>query len=90
MPSNNNDHISNIYQIYSPYLKNGSPQNNNLKKKYDEKHSKYIKQLEKYYDYNVYKPKKNIVDMSPNYAQKIIPNRKLSPIGKKPNQLIKI
>jgi len=83
----NNDHLANVYQIYSPYLKN-SPV---LKKpKYeDHKQAKYIKQLEKYYDYNIYKPKKNIVDMSPQYGQKIIPNRKLSPIGNK-QYLIKI
>ena len=88
MPALNNDHISNIYQIYSPYIKN-SPSNAQKKGKYEDKHSKYIKQLEKYYDYNVYKPKKNIADMSPNYGQKVIPNRKLSPIGRK-QHLIKI
>jgi hypothetical protein len=79
--------VANVYQIYSPYLKNSPAVK---KPKYeDHKQGKYIKQLEKYYDYNIYKPKKNIVDMSPHYGQKVIPNRKLSPIGKK-QQLIKI
>ena len=64
------------------------------KNKLDEKSAKYIKQVEKYYDYNVYKPKKSILEAgSPIHyghgsVSKVIPNRKLSPIGKK--QLIKI
>jgi hypothetical protein len=89
LPYLNNEHISNVYQIYSPYSKvhNNSP----IIKKYknsDNKHSKYLKQIEKYYEYNIYKPKKNIIEQSsPVYGGKIVPNRKLSPLNKK---LIKI
>jgi len=82
-PNLKNEPLSNVYQIYSPYLKNPPK-----KQKYEEKHSKYIKQLEKYYEYNHYKPKKIILDHSQRVDQKIIPNRKLSPIAKK--QIIRI
>jgi hypothetical protein len=86
-----NEHVANVYQIYSPYLKNPVPK----KVKYDDKQSKYLKQLEKYYEYNLYKPKKNVLEpIIPHgshgaHINKIIPNRKLSPIGGK-KQLIKI
>lgn len=90
-PYLHNEHVANVYQIYSPYLKNPV-----LKKpKYEDKQSKYLKQLEKYYEYNLYKPKKNVIEpTSPHlshgaHAHKIIPNRKLSPIGGK-KQMIKI
>ncbi len=83
-PYLNNEHVANVYQIYSPYLK--SPVQK--KPKYDDKQSKYLKQLEKYYEYNLYKPKK-IVDSNSPHLNKVIPNRKLSPIGGK-KQMIKI
>ena len=55
----------------------------------DNKHSKYLKEIEKSYEYNnIYKPKKNHMEGSPyGSLNKVVPNRKLSPIGKK---LIKI
>jgi len=40
----------------------------------------YLKNIDKYYDYyNVYKPKKNLVDVS---GIQVVPNRKLSPLKK--------
>ncbi len=82
LPYLNNEHISNVYQIYSPYSKGKNSVINKYKNS-DNKHSKYLRQIEKYYEYNVYKPKKNIIDVNQNYQGKIVPNRKLSPIGKK-------
>lgn len=73
-----NDHISKVYNIYAPYLKNaqGLP---TKQIKYD----KNLKNIDKYYEYsNIYKSKK-IVDSSLNMASKVIPNRKLSPLGSK-------
>lgn len=51
----------------------------------------YIKNIEKYHDYNIYKPKKNILETNiyGNPPKNVVPNRKLSPLGKK-HQLIKI
>ena len=62
-----------MYNIYAPYLKNaqGVP---TRQIKYD----KSLKNLEKYYDYNnMYK--KNVIHLK----NKIVPNRKLSPLGMK-------
>jgi hypothetical protein len=96
MPYVNNEHISNVYKIYGPYLKEkGNPMVNKYKS--NEKHGvnlNYLKNIEKYYDYNVYKPKKNNLDSSLDQGlirpgAKVIPNRKLSPIGKG-KQMIKI
>ena len=86
MPYVNNEHISNIYKIYAPYMKQQSPIKYN---KYSLEKNKiqngpYMKNLEKYYDYyNVYKPMK-VVNSESSAHQRInvIPNRKLSPIKK--------
>jgi hypothetical protein len=61
-----NDHMSNIYKVYAPYIVK-SPSN-----KY--KKLTQARNIDKYYEYyNIYKPqKKDKVN--------IIPNRKLSPI----------
>lgn len=81
-----NDHISKVYNIYAPYLKNaqGLP---TKQIKYD----KNLKNIEKYYEYNnIYKSKKSI-DSSAILPVKVIPNRKLSPIGNKNKiKLVKI
>ena len=74
-----NDHISKVYNIYAPYLKNaqGLP---TKQIKYD----KNLKNIEKYYEYsNIYKSKKVVDSSSLNMPNKVIPNRKLSPIGNK-------
>ena len=66
-----NDHISKVYNIYAPYLKNAQG----------------VKNIEKYYEYNnIYKSKKSVdlLHLNPN---KIIPNRKLSPIGGVKNKI---
>lgn len=85
MPYVNNEHISNVYKIYAPYLKNY----NIPKNKYSDRN--YLKNIEKYYDYqNIYRPKKSSIDSSMIQGSgynKIIPNRKLSPLKK---NLIKI
>jgi hypothetical protein len=83
MPYMNNDHINNIYKIYAPYLKQSPVKYHKytLDKK-NNANGNYIKNLEKYYDYyNVYKPKKNVIEASSKMVN-IIPNRKLSPIRK--------
>lgn len=88
----NNEHIYNVYQIYGaknpPYIQ-GNNQYSINKHKYIDKNS-YLNKLDKYYDYNIYKPKKYSPDGShgSHSGIKVVPNRKLSPLGKK--QLIKI
>ena len=86
MPYVNNEHISNIYKIYPPYIKQQSPIKYN---KYNLEKNKnpngnYLKNLEKYYDYyNVYKPMKIVnSESSGQKLNKLVPNRKLSPIRK--------
>ena len=72
-----NDHISKVYNIYAPYLKNahGIPTK-------QIKYEKNVKNIEKYYEYNnIYKSKN---------SPKVIPNRKLSPLGNKKIKLVKI
>jgi hypothetical protein len=50
----------------------------NLEKKNQK--ANYLKNIDKYYDYyNIYKPKKNAVDMN---GIQVVPNRKLSPLKK--------
>lgn len=74
-----NDHISKVYNIYAPYLKNaqGLP---TKQIKYD----KNLKNIEKYYEYNnIYKSKKIVDSSMLHLPNKVIPNRKLSPIGNK-------
>lgn len=82
-----NDHISKVYNIYAPYLKNaqGLP---TKQIKYD----KNIKNIEKYYEYNnIYKAKKHTESSVLHIASKVVPNRKLSPIGNKNKiKLVKI
>jgi hypothetical protein len=64
-----NDHMSNIYKVYAPYIVK-SPTN-----KYKKNNQSSLKNLEKYYEYyNIYKPAKKEV------KQNIVPNRKLSPL----------
>ncbi len=80
-----NDHISKVYNIYAPYLKNaqGLP---TKQIKYD----KNLKHIEKYYEYNNIYKSKNSSNML-NLPNKVIPNRKLSPIGNKNKmKLVKI
>jgi len=86
LPYVNNEHISNVYKIYAPYLKNGNVNKN--------KDKNNLKSIEKLYDYhNMYKPKKGSLDSSMNsgspHGGKLVVNRKLSPLHKK-QQLIKI
>jgi len=89
LPHVYNEHISKVYNIYAPYLKNGG---GSIGNKY--KHDKNMKSIENIKDYhNVYKPKKGNLDNSinmgsPTGQHKIIVNRKLSPLHKK--QMIKI
>ena len=85
----NNEHISNAYQIPSPDAKNTKQQPKKYKNS-DGKNLKYQNQLEKYYEYNdLYKRKKYVIDRSPyGSLNKIVPNRKLSPLNNK--KLIKI
>ena len=77
--SNKYDHISNIYKIYAPHLNN-----NNNKSKND----RYIKNADQYKDNNNYKHKKQ---HGGNYIQsnKIISNRKLSPLKRDNLNIIK-
>ena len=88
IPYLNNEHISNVYQIYNPYK--GAAANTNVlsvnKMKYE------IKGYNKNQKYSEYKTnagqKKENLDSSVNYGshsggKKVVPNRKLSPIGKK-------
>lgn len=88
MPYVNNEHVSNIYKIYAPHMKQQSPIKYN---KYSVEKNKnpngaYLKNLEKYYDYyNVYKPMKVVNSESsnnPHHRGSVIPNRKLSPMKK--------
>ena len=69
-----NDHLSNIYKIYAPYMKQSPVKYN--KYSLEKKSGSSIKNYEYY---NVYKPKKNNIDTN---HHKVIPNRKLSPIRK--------
>lgn len=74
------DHITNIYKIYAPYIKQSPVKYNkyNIDKK-DAGSNIYLKNLEKYYDYyNVYKPKKNIIEI----GKSVVPNHRLSPLKK--------
>lgn len=77
-----NDHINNIYKIYAPYIKQSPVKYNkySIDKNKDSGSSNiYLKNLEKYYDYyNVYKPKKNIIEI----GKSVVPNRRLSPLKK--------
>jgi hypothetical protein len=93
MPYVNNEHISNIYKIYAPHMKQQqSPIKYNKysieKNKNQNQNGAYLKNLEKYYDYyNVYKPMKVVnSESNNNYNSQqrgnLIPNRKLSPIRK--------
>lgn len=74
-----NDQISRVYNVYAPYLKNsqGLP---TKQIKYDK-----LKNVDKYYDYNIYRSKKEMLHLKNNI---VVPNRKLSPIGNK--QMMKI
>lgn len=90
MPYVNNEHISNIYKIYAPYMKGQSPikYNKYSLEKNKNSNGNYLKNLEKYYDYyNVYKPMK-IVNSESNINSinsqrvNVVPNRKLSPLKK--------
>jgi hypothetical protein len=74
-----NDHISKVYNIYAPYLKNAQ----GIPTKAIKYNDKSLKNIEKYYEYNnIYKSKKSVdlLHLNPN---KVVPNRKLSPIGGK-------
>jgi len=78
-----NDHISKVYNIYAPYLKNAQ----GVPTKQIKYNDKSLKNIEKYYEYNnIYKSKKSVdlLHLNPN---KIIPNRKLSPIGGVKNKI---
>jgi hypothetical protein len=77
IPYLHNEHIANVYQIYSPYSKHVasiSPPSKNKNPAYkvgDYQH--YVSKNKKYNDVN-----------GVNYnLHKVVPNRKLSPIGKK-------
>lgn len=84
IPHVNNEHISNIYKIYAPYIKQSPVRYNKYSIDKKNTNGNYLKNLEKYYDYyNVYKPKKNSVESSSTGRNGgVIPNRKLSPIRK--------
>jgi hypothetical protein len=71
----NSDHINQIYQVYAPYLKNGSNANNAIINKYKYGIGKflYLTHIDKYYDYNKLKKME---------SNKKIINRKLSPLKK--------
>lgn len=75
-----NEHVSHIYKNYAQYMKqNPVLYNRHKESKSKDAGSVYIKHLEKYYDYyNVYKPKKNLLEPNRN----VVPNRKLSPMKK--------
>jgi hypothetical protein len=75
-----NDHISNIYKIYAPYMKQSPVKYNKYTIEKKSPNGNYLKNIDKYYDYyNVYKPKKNVIEGS---KISVVPNRKLSPIRK--------
>lgn len=84
----NSQHMNDLYKIYAPYLNNP-----NLKplKKYNERlrsndnHSPlyYLNNLEKYYNRIIANRKK----ISEGPERKMIPNKKLSPLRKKPINL---
>lgn len=67
------DNIAKIYNIYSPYIKNSVVSNKNLRH-------------DKYKDLNIYYNNGNNINSQGN---KVIPNRKLSPLGSN-KQMIKI
>lgn len=73
-----NDHITNIYKIYAPYMKQSPVKYN--KYSIEKKNSNGgHRSFDKYYDYyNIYKPKKNTIET----GHRVVPNRKLSPIRK--------
>ncbi len=78
-PTHQNDHMANIYKIYAPYLKQSPVKYNKYTIDVKNHNGSLIKNIDKYYDYyNIYKPKKNVVE-----PKSIIPNRKLSPIARK-------
>lgn len=91
LPNVNNEHIVNIYKIgnNSPNGKNNYIQaSNRYRSNNNDKY--YLKSVDKNYENNNYKQKKNsnnYLDVSQNYGSpaniKIVPNRKLSPINKK-------
>ena len=75
-----NDHLTNIYKIYAPYIKQNPIKYNKYTLEKKNQNSNYLKNIEKYYDYyNVYKPKKSNEDVGKINA---VPKRKLSPIRK--------
>jgi hypothetical protein len=76
----NNDHMSNIYKIYAPYIKQTPVKYNKYSIEKKNPNGNYLKNIEKYYDYyNIYKPKKSTEETG---KINVVPKRKLSPIRK--------
>ncbi len=63
-----NEHIANIYKVYAPYIVKTQKYGKIDKKNKHDKYNDY---------YNIYNPKKQQYEHNNN---KIVPNRKLSPI----------
>jgi len=83
---NNNEHLSQLYHVYAPYLKvNPSNHNNHIiNNNYNSHNNKYNKyenrqknNMDKYYEYN------HLKKTELNNANKKIINRRLSPLSKR-------
>jgi len=81
-----NEHISKVYNIYAPYLKNSQ----GLPTKQIKYNDKSWKNVEKYYEYNNIYKSKNSMDLLHMNPNKIIPNRKLSPLGSNNKNKVKL